>query len=105
MVLTVCILVFLQYDGEMPPYGTSGMEHLYQQAAGDPHATHRSIPTLSHSPTGGYTGHSPTGGMGSAAAHGQYPYSSTAASTSMAGVMNASPGDSQLKRDKDAVYG
>jgi hypothetical protein len=76
---------------------------------GDPHAAHRSMGSaapgsLTHSPSN-YSGHSPTG-MGAAGA-GAYPspYTSSAPSSTMQGVINSSPGDTQLKRDKDAVYG
>ena len=88
--------------------GGGGMDgHIY----GDPHAAHRNMGSaapgsLTHSPSN-YSGHSPTGGMGAAGA-GAYPspYTSTApSSTGMQGVINSSPGDTQLKRDKDAVYG
>lgn len=67
----------------------------------DPHSAHRSMQphSLSHSPGLGNHTSALTAGM-----HSQFPSYSTS-SSSMPGVMNSTPVDSQVKRDKDLIYG
>lgn len=78
-----------QFENDIPAHynnALAGMESMY-----DPHRT--SIPSGHTLPT--HTNHGPS-------LH-QYPPYST--SSSMSGMANSTTQDSQLKRDKDSVYG
>ncbi len=91
-----CVFV-LQYDNEIGHYGPSAGMEGHSASMYDPH---RSIqPHLSHSPGLGNHTSAITSGM-----HSQFPSYSTS-SSSMPAVMNSTPVDSQVKRDKDLIYG
>jgi len=83
----------LQYDNELPHYGSM------EAHTGSMYDHHRSMQSQlsTHSPN---FPHSP--GLQPPA---HYPGYSTSAASMPGAVMNSSAADSQLKRDKDAIYG
>ena len=91
----------LQYDSDIAHYGNTAMDG-HSASMYDPQGTQRSMhhqASLSHSP--GLSNHTSALAAGM---HSQFPSYSTS-SSSMQGVMNTSPVDSQVKRDKDLIYG
>ncbi|XP_064621835.1 homeobox protein Meis1-like isoform X2 [Lineus longissimus] len=87
-----------RYENELPHYGPNAMDG--HTAMYDAHlSSHRNMP--SHLGPGHTTNlsHGPT------LPHHQYPPYSSPSNNSMPGVMNSSQPDSQLKRDKDSIYG
>ena len=88
---------WLQYDNELPHYGSMDG---HGSSIYDPHRGHTAMQAsaaLSHSPS--FT-HAPS----ATGLQNPYPNYSTP-SSSMPGVMNSSSADSQIKRDKDSIYG
>ena len=91
-------LTLLQYDNEIAHYGSTTMDG-HSASMYDPHRSMQQH-SLSHSPGIGNHTSALAAGM-----HSQFPSYSTSSSSSMQGVMNSSPVDSQVKRDKDLIYG
>ncbi|XP_074640050.1 homeobox protein Meis1-like isoform X2 [Tubulanus polymorphus] len=85
-----------RYDNEIPHYGTTNMDG---HSMYDPHAAAHHNRSMQSHLSAGHTGlnHGPP------SLHHQYsPYSSN---SSMPSVMTSTQPDSQLKRDKDSIYG
>ena len=89
---STALLFVFQYDNELGHYGTGMDSHSMY----DPHSGHRNMaPHLAHSPG---LNHGPS-------LQGHYPGYGTSG-TAMSNSMNAvAQPDSQLKRDKDSIYG
>ncbi len=87
--------IYFQYDEGITHYPSTAMDGHPASMYPDPHAHSRSMTThLSHSP-----------GLNHAGSGLQSHYSSAYSSSSSMVGMNSSPQDSQMKRDKDQIYG